>query len=195
LLAAEIDGEKLSTRDIQASCILMLVAGHETTTNLIGNAMFCFMEHPEVMAELRAAPDLIPGALEEVLRYRPAVCGTFRITTADSSIGTTMIKAGQPLIAQISSANHDEKVFVDPERFDIRRAPNRHFGFGRDVHFCLGAPLARLESKIAFNIVLQRFTDLHRSPTVPVQLKMGPAGLFQGTAHFPITFTREPARQ
>lgn len=189
LLAAEVEGEKLSTYDIQASCILMLVAGHETTTNLIGNAMFCFTKYPEVMAELLARPELLPDALEEVLRYRPAVCGTFRITTADAQIGTTTIKARQPLIVQISSANHDETVFADPEHFDIRRTPNRHLGFGQGAHFCLGAPLARLESKIAFSVLLQRFPDLQRSPDTLVQLEMGPAGLFQGTKHFPVTFT------
>jgi cytochrome P450 len=189
LLAAEVEGEKLSTHDIQASCILMLVAGHETTTNLIGNAMFCFTKYPDVMAELLAHPELLPDALEEVLRYRPAVCGTFRITTADAQIGATTIKARQPLIAQISSANHDETAFADPERFDIRRTPNRHLGFGQGVHFCLGAPLARLESKIAFSVLLRRFSDLKRLPGTPVQLAMGPAGLFQGTKHFPITFT------
>jgi len=189
LVAAEVDGEKLTTRDIQASCILMLVAGHETTTDLIGNAMFCFTERPEVMAELRASPELLPGALEEVLRYRPSVCGTYRITTVDASFGSTTIPAGQPLIAQLSSANHDETVFADPERFDIRRAPNRHFAFGRDVHFCLGAPLARLESKIALNLLLQRFPDLQRPPEILVQLKMGGAGFFQGTEHLPTTFT------
>lgn len=189
LLEAEIEGEKLSTRDIQASCILMLVAGHETTTNLIGNAMYVLTEYQEVLEELRANPELIPNALEEVGRYRPSVCGTFRMTTRDAQIGDTTIPAGQPLIGQISSANHDETAFADPEHFDIHRSPNRHLGFGHGIHFCLGAPLARLESKIAFRILLERFGDLRRDPAHLVHLEMGPAGLFQGTKHFPLMFT------
>ncbi len=191
LVEAEVDSERLSTRDIQASCILLLIAGYETTTRLIGNAMFCFTQHPDVMAELRADPGLLPAALEEVLRYRPPLCGVLRVTTKDSLIGTTTIKAGQPIIVQVASASRDETVFDDPDRFDIRRNPNRHFGFGQGIHFCLGAPLARLESKIALNALLQRFPDLQRSPAVRVQLQVGPAGVFQGTKQFPITFTPE----
>ena len=191
LLAAETEGEKLSTRDILATCILMLVAGHETTTRLIGNAMYCFTEHPEVMAELREDPALIPGALEEVLRYRPPLCGTLRTPTSDMRNGTTPIKAGQALLLQISSAHHDETVFADPEVFDIQRKPNRHLGFGQGIHFCLGAPLARLESKIAIQSLLQRFPDLRRTGEVPVRLSLGPAGFFQGTKQFPIAFTAE----
>lgn len=191
LLAAEFEGEKLGTRDILATCILMLVAGHETTTRLIGNAMYCFTERPEVMAELRADPALIAGALEEVLRYRPPVCGTLRTTTSDVRIGTTAIQAGQVLIVQISSAHHDETVFADPEVFDIRRKPNRHLGFGQGIHFCLGAPLARLESRIAIQSLLQRFPDLHPTGEVPVRLSVGPAGFFQGTRQFPLAFTAE----
>lgn len=190
LLAAEFEGEKLDTHDILATCILMLVAGHETTTRLIGNAMYCFTERPEVMAELRADPALIAGALEEVLRYRPPLAGTLRTTTSDVRIGTTPIPAGQALIVQIASANHDETAFADPEVFDIRRKPNRHLGFGQGIHFCLGAPLARLEGRIAIQSLLQRFPDLH--PTeVPVRLTVGPAGFFQGTKQFPIAFTAE----
>jgi cytochrome P450 len=191
LLAAEAEGEKLSTRDILATCILMLVAGHETTTRLIGNAMYCFTERPEVMAELRENPALIPGALEEVLRYRPPLCGTLRTATSDVLIGTTPIKAGQALLVQISSAHHDETVFADPEVLDIRRKSNRHLGFGQGIHFCLGAPLARLEGKIAIQSLLQRFPDLQRTGEVPVRLSLGLAGVFQGTKHFPIAFTAE----
>jgi cytochrome P450 len=191
LLAAEAEGEKLSTRDILATCILMLVAGHETTTRLIGNAMYCFTERPELMAELRANPTLIPGALEEVLRYRPPLCGTLRTTTSDVQIGSTRIKAGQALLVQIASAHHDETVFANPEVFDIRRKPNRHLGFGQGIHFCLGAPLARLEARIAIQCLLQRFPDLRRAGALPVRLSLGPAGIFQGTKQLPIAFTAE----
>jgi cytochrome P450 len=191
LLAAEAEGAKLSTHDILSTCILMLVAGHETTTRLIGNAMYCFTERPELMAELRAHPDLIPGALEEVLRYRPPLCGTLRMTTSNVQIGTTPIEAGQALFLQLAAAHHDEAVFADPEVFDIRRKPNRHLGFGHGIHFCLGAPLARLEARIAIQSVLQRFPDLRRTGDVPVRLTLGPAGIFQGTKQFPVAFTAE----
>ncbi len=191
LLAAEAEGEKLSTHDILSTCVLMLVAGHETTTRLIGNAMYCFTEHPAVMAELRADPSLIPAALEEVLRYRSPLCGTLRTTTSDVRIGTTTIPAGQALIVQIASAHHDETVFADPEVFDIRRTPNRHLAFGQGIHFCLGAPLARLESKIAIRSLLQRFPDLRRTGEAPVRLTVGPAGIFQGTKQFALAFTAE----
>lgn len=110
LLEAEAEAEKLSTRDILATCILMLVAGHETTTRMIGNAMYCFTVRPGVMAALRENPALIPGALEEVLRYRPPLCGTLRTATSDVLIGTPPTKAGQALLVQISSAHHDETV-------------------------------------------------------------------------------------
>jgi cytochrome P450 len=191
LVAAESEGEKLSTHDILATCILMLVAGHETTTRLIGNAMYCFTERPEVMAELRADPALIPAALEEVVRYRPPLCGTLRTTTSDVVIGTTPIQAGQALIVQIASAHHDETAFPDPEAFDIRRKPNRHLGFGQGIHFCLGAPLARLEGRIAIQSLLQRFPDLRPAGEEPVRLTVGAAGLFQGTKRFPLAFTAE----
>jgi cytochrome P450 len=102
----------------------MLLAGHETTTRWIGNAMYCFTERPEVMAELRANPALIPGALEEVLRYRAPLGGTLRVATSDVLIGATPIKAGQAILLQISSAHHDEAVFADPEVFDIRPPPS-----------------------------------------------------------------------
>jgi cytochrome P450 len=191
LLAAEAEGEKLATRDILATCILMLIAGHETTTRLIGNAMWCFTERPEVMAELRSNPALIPGALEEVLRYRAPLGGTLRVATSDVLIGATSIKAGEAILLQISSTHHDDAVFSDPEVFDIRRTPNRHLGFGQGIHFCMGAPLARMEGRVAIQSLLQRFPDLQQTGELPVRLTLGAAGLFQGTKQLPIAFTPE----
>lgn len=189
LLEAEIDGEKLSTHDIQATCITLLIGGHETTTNLIGNAMFCFTEHPGVIEELRANPELMPGAIEEVLRYRSSVAGISRMTATDTHIGETAIQKGERLIIQLASAHRDETVFADPDRFDIRRTSNRKISFGHGIHFCLGAPLARLESKIALNALLARLPELQRDPAISVQLAVGTTGIFQGTKHLPITFT------
>ncbi|SRR5579883_2623211 len=189
LLAAETEGQKLSDTDIQNTCVLLLVAGHETTANLIGNAIYCFTEQPQVLAELRADPELVPGAIEEALRYHSPVSSTPRIAAVNTQIGTNTIKAGDFVFLVSASANRDESVFVDPDRFDIRRTPNRHFGFGHGIHFCLGAPLARLEGKIALTAMLERLPDLHRIPERPLEVEVVPSGLFQGTKHLPIAFT------
>ncbi len=191
LIQAEVDGEKLSTYDIQATCVLVLLAGYETTTTLISNALFCFTEHPEqgILEDLRANPDLMPGAIEEVLRYRPPVTGIPRLTVVDSQIGSTTIPAGNMVNLQLASANRDERVFANPERFDIRRGSNQHVAFGHSIHFCLGAPLARLEGRIAMNALLEHLPGLRRDPEVPVQLTVGPGGFFQSTKHFPMIFT------
>lgn len=189
LLNAEVDGEKLSTYDIQATCILVLVAGYETTTSLISNAVFCFTENPEAMDELRENPDLMPGAIEEALRYRAPVSGLPRMTNIDVQVGTTAIPAGNMINVQLASANRDERVFADPERFDIRRSPNPHLGFGHGIHTCLGGPLARLESKIALDTLLKRLPDLQLTPEASGQVVVGPGLFFQGPKHFPMIFT------
>jgi len=134
----------------------LLVAGHETTTNLPGNAIFCFTEYPGVIEDLQANPELLPDAIEEVLRYRTSIAGILRMTRTDTQIGTIAIKAGERVLLQLASANHDEAAFADPDRFDIRRTPNRHISFGHSIHFCLGAPLARMESRIALHAMLER---------------------------------------
>lgn len=193
LLQAEVDGAKLSTYDIQATCVLVLLAGYETTTTLISNALFCFTEQPEVLDELRAHPELIPSAIEEVLRYRPPVAGIPRMTAVDAKIGGVTIPAGNMVNLVLASANRDERVFQDAERFDIRRAPNAHVAFGYSIHFCLGAPLARLEGKIALRTLLARLPDLRRDPESPVALVVGPGGFFQGTRQFPMRFTPQPS--
>lgn len=189
LIKAEVDGEKLSTYDIQATCVLVLLAGYETTTTLISNALFCFTENPGTIEDLQANPDLMPSAIEEVLRYRPPVAGIPRMTAKDTQIGATTIKAGNMVNLQLASANRDERAFPDPDRFDIRRTSNQHVAFGYSIHFCLGAPLARLEGKIALNALLARLPDLQRDPDAPVQLAVGPGGFFQGTKQFPMIFT------
>jgi cytochrome P450 len=189
LLKAEVDGEKLSTYDIQATCVLVLLAGYETTTTLISNALFCFTENPGILEDLQANPDLMPGAIEEVLRYRPPVAGIPRMTAVDAHIGTTTIPAGNMVNLVLASANRDETAFADPDRFDIRRTQNQHVAFGHSIHFCLGASLARLEGKIALNTLLKRLPGLQRNPDVPVQLTVGPGGFFQGTRYFPMIFT------
>src|SRR5216684_4407578 len=186
LLDAQVDGQHLNQLELLGFCILLLVAGNETTTNLIGNAILCFDEQPEVMEQLRAEPVLVPGAIEEVLRYRSPVQFMYRRAVADITIRDQEIQAGQTVLAWIGSANRDEAQFPDPDRFDIRRTPNRHIAFGHGIHFCLGAPLARLEAKIALIMLLERFHEIKRVPGV--QLEPIGSNLVFGVKHLPITF-------
>ncbi|WP_423181293.1 cytochrome P450 [Arthrobacter sp. NyZ413] len=164
LLAAEIDGQKLSVAELLGFCALLLVAGNETTTNLIGNAVLCFTEVPGTIERLLTEPSLLPQAIEEVLRFRSPVQSMYRVTVADTTLGEVQIPAGAPLVAWIGSANRDERQFQRPTQFDIDRNQIRHLAFGHGVHFCLGAPLAKLEAKIALEAILSRLPGLMLEP-------------------------------
>lgn len=186
LLAAQVDGESLSEAELLGFCILLLVAGNETTTTLLGNAIQTFDEHPEVMEELRADPSLMPGAIEEVLRYRAPVRMMFRTAIQETELRGQAIQAGDGVAAWLGSANRDEEQFPNSDTFDIHRTPNRHLAFGYGIHFCLGAPLARLEARVALNLLLARWTDIRRQHEIPLE----PLGSFLllGLRHLPITF-------
>jgi cytochrome P450 len=186
LLDAQIDGQHLNQRELLGFCILLLVAGNETTTNLIGNALLCFDEHPGVIEQLRAEPALVPGAIEEVLRYRSPVQFMYRRAVADVTIRDQEIRVGQMVLAWIGSANRDEAQFPNADSFDIRRTPNRHLAFGHGIHFCLGAPLARLEARIALTMLLERFYEIKRVPGVT--LEATGSDLVYGVKHLPVTF-------
>jgi cytochrome P450 len=169
LLAAEIDGQRLSDIELLGFCALLLVAGNETTTNLIGNSILCFDQNPEVVGRLRADATLIPGAVEEALRYLSPVKAMARFTRTETTIGDQHIPAKQVILAWMAAANRDEEQFPDADHFDIQRDPNRHIAFGHGIHFCLGAPLARLEAKLALTTMLERFPGSWRIPDVSLE--------------------------
>ena len=170
-------------------CCALLLAGHDTTKNWIGNTMACFDQHPDAMAQVQADPNLLPIALEEVLRYLPPVPTFPRVAAVDTIIDEQEIKAGQWVIAQIDAANRDETQFPNPNTFDIRRNPNRHLTLGHGIHFCIGAPLARLEAKIALSILFERLHEIKRVPNTPLEATIGPLGY--GMKRLPVTFKRK----
>ncbi|WP_437634635.1 cytochrome P450 [Sorangium sp. So ce854] len=190
LVEAEVDGERLNEDEILGFFQLLLVAGHETTTNLISNAILCFLEHPTELARLRAEPQLLPSAIEEVLRYRSPVQTMFRVTRRDVPMHGQVIPAGEPALVMIGSANRDPKQFRDPGRFDIARDPNPHVAFGHGIHFCLGAPLARLEARVALSDLLARLTGLSRASDAPWEPRR--AIHVHGPSRLPIRFAPGP---
>jgi cytochrome P450 len=187
LLAANIDGQRLTLPELLGFGSLLLVAGNETTTNLLGNALMTFTGLPEVWERLRREPALVPEAIEEVLRYRSPVQSMFRVTKAPVELSGQQVPAGARVVAWIGSANHDEAQFTDPEHFMLGRSPNRHLAFGNGIHYCLGAPLARLEAKIALTAMLQRFRTVERIPGAP--LERLPSMILYGVRSLPIKFT------
>ena len=146
LVQAEVDGERLADEEIVGFVGLLLIAGHITTTATLGNSVVSFQDNPDAAAEVRADPTLLPAAIEEVLRLRTPFPRLGRITKVDTEVGGVRIPAGQIVLPWLAAANRDERVFAEPDRFDIHRRPNPHLTFGHGIHFCLGAPLARLEA-------------------------------------------------
>ncbi len=144
--------------------MLLLVAGNETTTNLIANAMWTFSEYPEAWHQLRLKPELLTTAIEEVLRFRSPVQSMFRNTRQDVDISGIRIPKNNMVSVWIGSANRDANQFHNPDTFDIERTPNRHLAFGNGIHYCLGAPLARLEAKIALGALLERIPAFELEP-------------------------------
>lgn len=186
LIAAQIEGQHLTQAELMSMCFLLIVAGNETVRNMLGSAILCFDEYPDAMEQVRADLTLLPGAIEEVLRWLPPVQMAPRIAAIDTIVDGQEVSMGQWLMPWIISANRDETQFPTANVFDVRRTPNRHLAFGHGVHFCFGAALARLEGKIALKIMLERFSDIKRVRTVP--LEPVASSLICGVKHLPITF-------
>jgi cytochrome P450 len=186
LLAAQIEGAHLTPLEVLGFCSLLLIAGNETTTNLIGNAVRCLDEHPEQRAALRREVTLLPGAIEEVLRYRSPVQSMFRQVARDTTLGDQPLRAGESVVAWIGAANRDPEVFADPDWFDVRRAPGKHLAFGQGIHFCLGAPLARLEARIALTTLLARLPHLRVAPGA--RLEAMESTIVYGVKRLPVRF-------
>jgi len=185
LSKAEIDGERLSDQELVSFCFLLLAAGQETTKNLIANAILTFTDHPESLARLQNEPALMPTAIEEILRYLPPVWFLFRRTKEDVELAGQHIPANQMILPWIASANRDAAQFPEPNQFNIQREPNRHLAFGHGIHFCVGAPLARLEAKVALPMILNQLKDLKRVKDVPVHINTGIVFVIN---NLPVTF-------
>ncbi len=162
LIRSEEAGDNLSGDELIAMVFLLLVAGHETTVNLISNGMLALMTHPAQMTELQEHPDLIKSAIEEFLRFHgPLMTATQRWAAEDVELDGKRIRRGEYLLVLLASANHDAEAFSDPDELDITRKNNPHLAFGKGIHYCLGAPLARLEGQIAIGTLLQRMPKIH----------------------------------
>ncbi len=184
LITGDVDGEKLTDDELIQNCIFLLNAGHETTTNLIGNGVAALIEYPEERAKLETDPTLITSAVEEFLRFESSNQLGNRRAAEDVEIGGVAIPAGTFITLCIGAANRDPAEFPDPDRLDITRSPNRHVAFGAGIHACAGMTLARMEGRIAIGRLLQRFPDLRPGGT-PVR---GGRARFRGYLSYPLAF-------
>jgi cytochrome P450 len=185
LIAAEEAGDTLSEAELLATCILILIAGHETTVNLIGNGTLALLRHPDELARLRRDPGLIGTAVEELLRFDGPVQRTARIASEDVTFGGRTIARGEMVMPFIGAADRDPAQFREPDRLDLGRADNRHIAFGWGIHFCLGAPLARLEGQIAINALLRRLPRLALATDAP---EFRQSLTLRGLAALPVSF-------
>ncbi len=183
LVLAEEDGQQLTTDETQVTLRLLLVAGNETTTNLIGNGLRALLQHPEQLQLLREQPELLPTAIEELLRYDAPVQLDGRYVAEDTEVGDKVAKANSRLALMVGGANRDPEAFSDPETLDVTREGVNNISFGRGIHHCLGAPLARLEGRIAFEVLLERFDEIQFGARAPVYK---PNIVLRGLREFPL---------
>jgi cytochrome P450 len=192
LIAAEVDGKRLTQDELIGFCFTLFVAGYITTTNLLGNGALCLLEYPEVRHRLRERPDLLPAAVEEMLRYMPPFRGSpndiveGRTATTDVEVAGQVIRRGERVQVNRVSVNFDESQFDEPESFRITRTANAHQSFGHGIHFCIGAPLARLEARTAFGALIERLDDVRLTLDGPVQQLE--SSLMFGPRRLPIAF-------
>jgi len=189
LLRAESENStKLSEDEIIGMIALLLSAGHETTVNLIGNGVLALLRHPADIDRLRTEPDLMKFAVEELVRYTPPVLfATTRYARVDIELAATLIPKGDLVLAAIGSANHDESKFENPETLMLDRRNNKHVGFGAGMHYCLGAPLARIEASIAFQVLFERLPNL-RLAINPENLRWNSSLITRGVEAIPVKF-------
>jgi cytochrome P450 len=189
LIEVRDQSDRLSSDELSAMVFLLLVAGHETTVNLIGNGVFLLLGEPHRWERLRADPAGLPNAIEEFLRFEgPVETSTYRLATEDVEIGGTLIPAGDPVLVVLLSANRDAARFPDAAELRLDRPQNPHLAFGHGIHYCLGAPLARLEAQVAFAKLSARYPGL-RLAAEPDELHWRPGMLIRGLRHLPV-FTR-----
>jgi len=190
LIRAKSDEGKLDEQELIATCILLIVAGHETTVNLIGNGALTLMRHPEQWQELVADRSLARSTAEEVLRYEAPVQMTIRTASEPMEFAGYELPAGSLVTTVLASANRDPAAYADPDRFDIRREPGRTMSFGMGIHFCLGAPLARLEGEIAFDTLAREFPGLSLATETP---RWRPGFVFHGLQDLPVKLGQTPS--
>jgi cytochrome P450 len=188
LLQVEAAGDRLSERELVAMVYLLIMAGYETTGTMISNGILALLTHPEQMTLLRNNPALSKTAIEEFLRYRsPLMLATMRWARTDMLLGEQLIRQGDQVVVSLAAANRDAEMFSQAEQLDITRPEHHHLAFSRGIHYCLGAPLARLEGQIAINTLLRRLPDL-RLQVDPGELIWRPGSMVLGLAHLPVIF-------
>jgi len=186
LVQAKTEGDRLNQDELLSMIFLLLLAGHETTVNLIGNGVLALLENPDQYQKLHNNPEIIDSAIEELLRYsNPVEYGNMRYALEDIEIRGQIIPKGSIVLLLLASANRDCKVFENPDQLDLTRTPNRHLGFGFGVHYCLGAPLARLEGRIAISKLVQRFPNMKLAVS-PEQLKWRTTIAVRGLKDLPL---------
>ncbi|WP_438026655.1 cytochrome P450 family protein [Sorangium sp. So ce233] len=192
LVRAEEEGNRLNEEELLAMILLLVVAGHETTVNLIASGTLALLDDPESLDRMRREPELIKPAVEELLRFTtPVDLATERYTTEDVAFGEHVIPRGQRVFPVLGSANHDEQVFESPERLTLDREPNRHLAFGSGIHYCLGAPLARLEAQVAFPAIVRDLPGL-RLAVPRASLTWKPSPVLRGLTRLPVQCAPAP---
>jgi hypothetical protein len=182
----DAEGDRLTEDELVTTCILLLNAGHEATVNVSGNGLLALLTHPDQLARLRAEPSLLPVAIEELMRFDPPLQLFERTATEEVHIGGVTVPAGQKIAALLGSANHDPAVFADPEALDVGRTDNPHISFGAGIHFCIGAPLARVELQASFEALLTRTSSLELGRPA----RRRPEFVIRGLAELPVVLAR-----